>query len=138
MILQKIQTKGHLISKCLFGVINFFQKTNENKSTRSKVEFVCSFFGRNVGLKKIISNLSDLWYSTFYLRHYDAFSDMFEQVWAHLNQSWSRHLLQIWGPIYHKIIQNSDQIHEENRLAKKYKKKFDTGDCEQKGKKRIE
>ena len=26
--------KGQLISKCLFGVINFFQKTNENKSTR--------------------------------------------------------------------------------------------------------
>ena len=26
-------SKGHLISKCLFGVFNFFQKTNENKST---------------------------------------------------------------------------------------------------------
>ena len=25
--------KGHLISKCLFGVFNFFQKTNKNKST---------------------------------------------------------------------------------------------------------
>ena len=25
--------KGKLISKCLFGVFNFFQKTNENKST---------------------------------------------------------------------------------------------------------
>ena len=25
--------KGQLISKCLFGVFNFFQKTNENKST---------------------------------------------------------------------------------------------------------
>ena len=44
--------KGQLISKCLFAVITFFQKTNENKSTSSKVEFVCSFFGRNVGLKK--------------------------------------------------------------------------------------
>ena len=40
--------KGQLISKCLFGV----QKTNRNKSTRTKVEFVRSFFGRNVGLKK--------------------------------------------------------------------------------------
>ena len=41
-------TKGQLISKCLFGVFNFFQKMNENKSTwgvivHSKVEFVCSF-----------------------------------------------------------------------------------------------
>ena len=44
--------KGQLISKCLFGVFTFFQKTNENKSTSSKVKFVCSFFGRNVGLKK--------------------------------------------------------------------------------------
>ena len=44
--------KGHLISKCIFGVFAFFQKTNENKSTSSKVEFVCLFFGRNVGLKK--------------------------------------------------------------------------------------
>ena len=26
-------TKGQLISKYLFGVVNFFQKTNENKST---------------------------------------------------------------------------------------------------------
>ena len=44
--------KGQLISTCIFGVFTFFQKTNENKSTGSKVEFVCSFFGRNVGLKK--------------------------------------------------------------------------------------
>ena len=43
---------GQLISKCLFDVFNFFQKTNENKSTSSKVEFVPSFFGRNVDLKK--------------------------------------------------------------------------------------
>ena len=27
-----IMIKGHLISKCLFGVFNFLQKTNENKS----------------------------------------------------------------------------------------------------------
>ena len=44
--------KGQLISKCLSGVFTFFQKTNENKSTSSKNEFVRSFFGRNVGLKK--------------------------------------------------------------------------------------
>ena len=45
-------TRGQLISKCLFGVFTFFQKTNENKLTSSKVEFVRLFFGRNVSLKK--------------------------------------------------------------------------------------
>ena len=29
---QIVYNKGHLISNCLFGVIKFFQKTNENKS----------------------------------------------------------------------------------------------------------
>ena len=38
--------KGQLISKCLFGDFNFFQKTNENTLHSSKNEFICSFFGR--------------------------------------------------------------------------------------------
>ena len=46
------ESEGQLISKCTFGVFTFFQKTNKNKSTSSRVEFVHSFFGRNVGLKK--------------------------------------------------------------------------------------
>ena len=45
--------KGQLISKCLFGVFTFFQNTNENKLKSIKVEFVRSFFGRNVGMKKL-------------------------------------------------------------------------------------
>ena len=44
--------KGQLISKCLFAVFNFLQKTNKNMSHCSKIEFVCSFFGGNVSLKK--------------------------------------------------------------------------------------
>ena len=33
-ICKKIEiTKGQLVSKCIFGVFNFLQKTNENKST---------------------------------------------------------------------------------------------------------
>ena len=36
----------------LFGVFNFLQKKNKNKSHSSKLEFVCSFFGGNIGLKK--------------------------------------------------------------------------------------
>ena len=43
------QTKGQIISKCLFGVFNFYQKTNENTSHTSKNEFR-SFFGRILGL----------------------------------------------------------------------------------------
>ena len=31
---EKLCFKGHLISKCLFGVFNFIQKMNEYKSTR--------------------------------------------------------------------------------------------------------
>ena len=42
-----IPTKDQLISKCLFGVFNFFQKTNENTSHSSKNEFIGSFFGGN-------------------------------------------------------------------------------------------
>ena len=35
-----IPTKGQLISKCLFGVFNFFQKTNENASIVVKIHFI--------------------------------------------------------------------------------------------------
>ena len=52
MNLKLPTNKGYLISKCLFDAFTFFQKTNENKPTSSKVEFVSSFFGRNVGMKK--------------------------------------------------------------------------------------
>ena len=44
--------KGQLISKCLFEIVNFLEKTNENRSHSSKVEFISSFFGRNVSLNK--------------------------------------------------------------------------------------
>ena len=38
--------KGQIISKCLCGVLNFFQKTNKNTSHTSKNKSICSFFGR--------------------------------------------------------------------------------------------
>ena len=44
--LSNTYTKGQIISKCLFGVFNFFQKANENTSHSSKNEFIRSFFGR--------------------------------------------------------------------------------------------
>ena len=52
--------KGQLISKWLFGVFNFFQKTNKNMSHSSKNEFVHSFFGRIRGYQKLLSKLTDL------------------------------------------------------------------------------
>ena len=48
--------KGQLISKCLFVVFNFFQKTNKNTSHSSKNEFIHSFFGRIHGLTFFFRN----------------------------------------------------------------------------------
>ena len=44
--------KGQLISKFLFVVFHFLQKTNQNKFHNGKIEFIRSFFRGNVGLKK--------------------------------------------------------------------------------------
>jgi hypothetical protein len=35
-----LHTKGQLISKCLFGVFKFFQKTNKNKSPWGIIFFI--------------------------------------------------------------------------------------------------
>ena len=51
-LLPAATAKGQLISKCFFGVADFLQETNENKSHSSKIEFIRSIFGGNVGLKK--------------------------------------------------------------------------------------
>ena len=42
--------KGQIISKRFFHGRGFFKKTNENTSHTSKNEFICSFFGRILGL----------------------------------------------------------------------------------------
>ena len=53
-ILTLLYSKGQLISKCLFGVFNFFHKpVNENKSTSNKVKFVCLIFWKERRLEKI-------------------------------------------------------------------------------------
>ena len=44
---EKIKhAKGQIISKCLFGVLNFFQKTKNKKPHTCENEFIRSFFGR--------------------------------------------------------------------------------------------
>ena len=50
------QYKGQKISKGLFGVLQFSQKTNERIRRSSKNEFVCSFFGRIQGYQKFFRN----------------------------------------------------------------------------------
>ena len=57
------QHKGQLISKGLFAILEFFQKNERNNSIivllGQKNEFIQSFFGRIIGLKKTL-RLSDL------------------------------------------------------------------------------
>ena len=55
--------KGQLISKFLFGIFNFFQKSNENKSTWGIIVVKSNSFVRfleETSDEKIISTLSDL------------------------------------------------------------------------------
>ena len=51
-----LRFKGQIISKGLFGVLKFSQKTNERIRRSSKNEFVCSFFGRIRGYQKSFWN----------------------------------------------------------------------------------
>ena len=56
---QQKGSKGQLISKCLFGAFNFFQKLDE------KVKFVRCFFWRNVDLKNHFDFVWRLVFSSF-------------------------------------------------------------------------
>ena len=57
---EEVCPKGQLTSKCLFGVFNFSQNTNENKLTWGiivvKSNFFLSFFGRIEDTKKSFWN----------------------------------------------------------------------------------
>ena len=53
-------TKGQIISKCLFGVFNFFQKTNEYTSHSSKNRIHSFVFWKNSRLDNLLSKLTDL------------------------------------------------------------------------------
>ena len=48
--------KGQIISKGLFGVLKFSQKTNERTRLSNKNEFVRLFFGRIRGCQKSFQN----------------------------------------------------------------------------------
>ena len=61
----RLLTKGQLISKWFFGVIDFLQKTNERirlyyYDTSGQLVFVC-FLEKIEGTKKTITKLSDLY-----------------------------------------------------------------------------
>ena len=57
-----LASKGHLISKCLFGVFKFSQKTNENKSNWGiivvKSKFLTDLYKKNLTEDKRISMIS--------------------------------------------------------------------------------
>ena len=78
-VLLEWTIKGQLISKCLFGVFNFSQKTNKNKSTWGITVFKSNFFVRFLGelrLAKspfeIISPLANQFYSNIFACTYPA------------------------------------------------------------------
>ena len=52
----EMYVKGQIISKGLFGVLEFSQKTNERIRHSSKNEFIRSFFGRIWGHQKSFRN----------------------------------------------------------------------------------
>ena len=52
-----VHFKGQLISKCLFCVFNFFQKTNENTSYTSKNKFIRCFW-KNSRLDNLLSTIN--------------------------------------------------------------------------------
>ena len=57
---QLSAVKGQIISKGLFGILGFFQKTNERIRFYYCHEFVRLFFGRIRGRQKVLLKLSDL------------------------------------------------------------------------------
>ena len=51
-----LRTKGQIISKGLFDIIEFSQNINEQTCRSSKNQFVCSFLGRIQGYQKSFRN----------------------------------------------------------------------------------
>ena len=68
-----VTTKGQIISKCLFGVLNFFQKTNENSSHTSKNKFIHLFFGIIHSLTICFPNMVLLYSGILSFRNYLTF-----------------------------------------------------------------
>ena len=114
-LVSLLLTKGQLISKCLFGVFNFFQNERKQVNLRfhsSKVEFVHSFFGRNIGLKKLF------WLCLtfrFFWRSLDIvpkslitclldWVDTFAPMHSYLCSSFLILVLQFWGKLGMKNI----------------------------------
>ena len=72
--------KGQLISKFLFDAFTFFQKTNENKSTSSKVDFFLFVFGRKVSLKKLF------WICLTFMIVLNATHNLIDSTWLKKQQ----------------------------------------------------
>ena len=73
-----------MISKGLFGILKFSQKPRERIRHCTKNKFVCSFFGENPRIPKVLSKLSDNLDRTVYLADLrmkvHSFANNFEPV----------------------------------------------------------
>ena len=64
--------KGQLISKCLFGVFNFSQKTNENKSTWGIIVVKLNIFIRFLGELRIPKSPFEINWPLGWIGHWAA------------------------------------------------------------------
>ena len=109
MLKQMVLTKGQLISKFLFGVINFFQKTNKNKSTWVIIVVKSNFFVRfwkNWRYQKVLLKLTDLY--QIFIGIIPTFAINFVQINQVLPQlqpqMWFEAILRIYMGLDHFII----------------------------------
>ena len=85
--------KGQLISKCLFGVFNLSQKTNENKSTWGIIVVKSNFFVRfwvNWGYQKDILKITDLYLVFKFTIGFLLFITIDVQVRTFFGQIWNQ------------------------------------------------
>ena len=87
--------KGQLISKCLFGVFKFFQKTNENKSTWDIIVVKSDFFVRFLEELRITKSpckinwpLTKSYHLTKGLRHLHTIVNILSNTTKSLTQFW--------------------------------------------------
>ena len=105
--------KGQIISKGLFGVLEFSQKTNERIRRSSKNEFLRSFFERIRGYQKSFRNYLTfsgfkliVKYAFLFLLHVRSFNPCISSILMHGKCS----LNILWTPAHQNKILTSDYI----------------------------
>ena len=92
--------KGQIISKCLFGVVRFSQKTNENKSTWGiiEVKFKRLSLGNTTGWQHRFSHLTIL--SPIWLGTYEDMKSTLEKFFFRFETGLPEWIFQIWSKIF--------------------------------------